>query len=89
MQPLSHVHCPDSPKEISRSPFVYCIPCLVLSAVMFGKWTDHVKSWRHTELGDRIMYLTYEEMVEVNLTEAELSSEGSTIWLSEIFDCRV
>ncbi|XP_047455289.1 sulfotransferase family 2, cytosolic sulfotransferase 3 isoform X1 [Mugil cephalus] len=32
--------------------------------VMFGKWTDHVKSWRHTELGDRIMYITYEEMVE-------------------------
>ncbi|XP_034553802.1 sulfotransferase family 2, cytosolic sulfotransferase 3 [Notolabrus celidotus] len=32
--------------------------------VMFGKWTDHVKSWKHTELGDRIMYITYEEMVQ-------------------------
>uniref|UniRef100_A0A668T4B3 Sulfotransferase n=1 Tax=Oreochromis aureus TaxID=47969 RepID=A0A668T4B3_OREAU len=32
--------------------------------VMFGKWTDHVKSWRNSELGDRIMYITYEEMVE-------------------------
>ncbi|XP_041648832.1 sulfotransferase 2B1-like [Cheilinus undulatus] len=32
--------------------------------VMFGKWTDHVKSWRQTELGDRIMYITYEEMVQ-------------------------
>ncbi|XP_028326846.1 sulfotransferase family 2, cytosolic sulfotransferase 3 isoform X2 [Gouania willdenowi] len=32
--------------------------------VMFGKWTDHVKSWRHTKLGDRIMYITYEEMVQ-------------------------
>ncbi|XP_069393450.1 sulfotransferase family 2, cytosolic sulfotransferase 3 isoform X2 [Paralichthys olivaceus] len=32
--------------------------------VMFGKWTDHVKSWRHTELGDRIMYISYEEMVQ-------------------------
>ncbi|XP_026149572.1 sulfotransferase 2B1-like isoform X1 [Mastacembelus armatus] len=32
--------------------------------VLFGKWTDHVKSWRHTELGDRIMYITYEEMVQ-------------------------
>lgn len=32
--------------------------------VLFGKWTDHVKSWRHTELGDRIMYMTYEEMVQ-------------------------
>ncbi|XP_044062569.1 sulfotransferase family 2, cytosolic sulfotransferase 3 isoform X3 [Siniperca chuatsi] len=32
--------------------------------VMFGKWTDHVKGWRHTELGDRIMYITYEEMLQ-------------------------
>ncbi|KAJ0065920.1 hypothetical protein NL108_000170 [Boleophthalmus pectinirostris] len=30
----------------------------------FGKWTDHVKSWRNTKLGDRIMYITYEEMKE-------------------------
>ncbi|KAM7420331.1 hypothetical protein PAMA_014853 [Pampus argenteus] len=32
--------------------------------VLFGKWTDHVKSWNHTELGDRIMYITYEEMFQ-------------------------
>ncbi|CAG12881.1 unnamed protein product, partial [Tetraodon nigroviridis] len=32
--------------------------------VLFGKWTDHVKSWRHTDLGDRIMFITYEEMVQ-------------------------
>ncbi|KAM9353900.1 sulfotransferase family 2, cytosolic sulfotransferase 3 isoform 1-T1 [Symphorus nematophorus] len=32
--------------------------------VLFGKWTDHLKSWRHTDLGDRIMYITYEEMVK-------------------------
>ncbi|XP_028281407.1 sulfotransferase family cytosolic 2B member 1-like isoform X1 [Parambassis ranga] len=32
--------------------------------VLFGKWTDHVKSWKNTELGDRIMYVTYEEMVQ-------------------------
>ncbi|XP_077384122.1 sulfotransferase family 2, cytosolic sulfotransferase 3 isoform X2 [Festucalex cinctus] len=37
--------------------------------VMFGKWTDHVKSWRHTELGDRIMYITYEQMIQ-DLPEA-------------------
>ncbi|CAL1610678.1 unnamed protein product [Knipowitschia caucasica] len=30
----------------------------------FGKWTDHVKSWRKPELGDRILYITYEEMKE-------------------------
>ncbi|XP_075937533.1 sulfotransferase family 2, cytosolic sulfotransferase 3 [Anarhichas minor] len=32
--------------------------------VLFGKWTDHVKSWRGADLGDRIMYITYEEMVQ-------------------------
>ncbi|KAL6108870.1 uncharacterized protein ACO6RY_12125 [Pungitius sinensis] len=32
--------------------------------VLFGKWTDHVKGWMGTDLGDRIMYITYEEMVQ-------------------------
>ncbi|KAM9436426.1 sulfotransferase 2B1-like isoform 1-T1 [Clarias gariepinus] len=32
--------------------------------VMFGKWTDHVKSWRNADLGDRILYITYEEMLQ-------------------------
>ncbi|XP_041964398.1 sulfotransferase 2B1-like [Alosa sapidissima] len=32
--------------------------------VLFGKWTNHVRSWRNTDLGDRILYVTYEEMVE-------------------------
>ncbi|KAL2084470.1 hypothetical protein ACEWY4_019988 [Coilia grayii] len=32
--------------------------------VLFGKWTDHVKSWRKADLGDRILHITYEEMVE-------------------------
>ncbi|XP_012673451.2 sulfotransferase 2B1-like [Clupea harengus] len=32
--------------------------------VLFGKWTDHVKSWRKADLGDRILYVTYEEMVK-------------------------
>ncbi|KAK3541657.1 hypothetical protein QTP86_034662 [Hemibagrus guttatus] len=32
--------------------------------VFFGKWTDHVKSWRHTDVGDRILYITYEEMIQ-------------------------
>ncbi|KAG5271613.1 hypothetical protein AALO_G00181980 [Alosa alosa] len=32
--------------------------------VLFGKWTDHVKSWRKNDLGDRILYVTYEEMVK-------------------------
>uniref|UniRef100_A0A8B9HS91 Sulfotransferase n=1 Tax=Astyanax mexicanus TaxID=7994 RepID=A0A8B9HS91_ASTMX len=33
--------------------------------VFWGKWTDHVKSWRNTDLGDRILYITYEEMIQV------------------------
>lgn len=36
-----------------------------LPAVLFGKWTDHVKSWKLSELGERIMFITYEEMVQV------------------------
>lgn len=32
--------------------------------VFFGKWTDHVKSWRNTDLGDRILYITYEELIQ-------------------------
>ncbi|XP_048859774.1 sulfotransferase 2B1-like isoform X2 [Brienomyrus brachyistius] len=32
--------------------------------VMFGKWTDHVKSWRNTDLGDRILYINYEDLVK-------------------------
>uniref|UniRef100_A0A8C6SQ13 Sulfotransferase n=1 Tax=Neogobius melanostomus TaxID=47308 RepID=A0A8C6SQ13_9GOBI len=36
----------------------------VLLLVVFGKWTDHVKSWKHNNLGDRIMFITYEEMKE-------------------------
>ncbi|XP_018582442.1 sulfotransferase family 2, cytosolic sulfotransferase 3 isoform X1 [Scleropages formosus] len=32
--------------------------------VLFGKWTDHVKCWRNLDLGDRILYITYEEMLQ-------------------------
>ncbi|KAK1806714.1 hypothetical protein P4O66_005214 [Electrophorus voltai] len=32
--------------------------------VLFGKWTDHVKSWKNPDLGDRILYITYEELVQ-------------------------
>lgn len=39
---------------------------LFLSIVLFGKWTDHVKSWRKNDLGDRILFVTYEEMVKVS-----------------------
>lgn len=37
----------------------------VLFAVLFGKWTDHVSSWKLAKLGERILFLTYEEMVQV------------------------
>lgn len=46
----------------------------MLSAVLFGKWTDHVKSWRQAELGERIMYITYEEMVQVKLRKTAFST---------------
>ncbi|XP_061919503.1 sulfotransferase 2B1-like [Entelurus aequoreus] len=32
--------------------------------VLFGKWTNHLKSWKRAELGDRILFITYEEMVQ-------------------------
>ncbi|XP_028836819.1 sulfotransferase family cytosolic 2B member 1-like [Denticeps clupeoides] len=32
--------------------------------VMFGKWTDHVKSWQKTYMEDRIFHVTYEEMLK-------------------------
>ncbi|KAG7266646.1 hypothetical protein CRUP_032324 [Coryphaenoides rupestris] len=32
--------------------------------VILGKWTDHVKSWRHADLGERILHVTYQEMVQ-------------------------
>lgn len=69
----------------------FLLSMLVSPSVLFGKWTDHVKSWRHTDLGDRIMYITYEEMVQVKLTEVEFSVfqplKGPTMWPGDIFDC--
>lgn len=38
---------------------------VIAYTVMLGKWTEHVKSWRNPELGDRILYITYEEMIQV------------------------
>ncbi|XP_063054320.1 sulfotransferase 2B1-like [Engraulis encrasicolus] len=32
--------------------------------VLFGKWTEHVKSWKEADLGDRILHITYDEMVQ-------------------------
>ncbi|XP_061772286.1 sulfotransferase 2B1-like isoform X1 [Nerophis ophidion] len=32
--------------------------------VLFGKWTNHLKSWKRAELGDRILFITYEEMIQ-------------------------
>lgn len=49
-------------------------------AVMFGKWTDHVKSWRNSELGDRIMYITYEEMVQVKHLKIFLLTTSSIVF---------
>ncbi|KAF5907170.1 sulfotransferase family cytosolic 2B member 1-like isoform X1, partial [Clarias magur] len=40
--------------------------CFLEGNVMFGKWTDHVKSWRNADLGDRIFCITYEEMLQLS-----------------------
>lgn len=32
---------------------------------MFGSWFDHVKSWLNAEDKDRIMYISYEELITV------------------------
>lgn len=40
-------------------------PKCAFFAVLFGKWTDHVKSWKLAKIADRILFLTYEEMVQV------------------------
>lgn len=61
----------------------------VLSAVLFGKWTDHVKSWRHTELGDRILYITYEEMVQVTYSYLKARGAGSLWTLNVLLNERI
>ncbi|XP_028836408.1 sulfotransferase family cytosolic 2B member 1-like isoform X1 [Denticeps clupeoides] len=32
--------------------------------VLFGKWTDHMKSWQKADIGNKIMYVTYEAMIK-------------------------
>ncbi|XP_047216288.1 sulfotransferase family 2, cytosolic sulfotransferase 3 isoform X2 [Girardinichthys multiradiatus] len=51
--------------------------------VLFGKWTDHVKSWRCAELGDRILFITYEEMAEDLPTSIRCISDFLCCTLSE------
>ncbi|XP_035382357.1 sulfotransferase 2B1-like [Electrophorus electricus] len=36
--------------------------------VFYGKWADHVKSWRNPDIGDRILYIKYEEMIQVSVS---------------------
>lgn len=40
--------------------------CYLYAEVLFGKWTEHVKSWKEADLGDRILHITYDEMVQVS-----------------------
>ncbi|KAB5513302.1 hypothetical protein PHYPO_G00249660 [Pangasianodon hypophthalmus] len=55
-QMASFLHDPGTFEEFTDS--------FLAGNVMFGKWTDHVKSWRNPDLGDRILYITYEEMIQ-------------------------
>ncbi|XP_058232312.1 sulfotransferase 2B1-like isoform X2 [Hemibagrus wyckioides] len=52
----SYLHNPGTFEEFTDS--------FLAGNVMFGKWTDHVKSWKNPDLGDRILYMTYEEMIQ-------------------------
>lgn len=56
----------------------------MLSAVMFGKWTDHVKGWRSAELGDRILFITYEEMCQVKHKHVETAYSPKAVILLTI-----
>lgn len=38
---------------------------LVLCSVIFGSWFDHVSGWLNADDKDRIMYISYEEMIMV------------------------
>ena len=42
--------------------------CFISLAVMFGSWFDHVKGWLNAKDQERIMYISYEEMIMVSLT---------------------
>ncbi|KTF92254.1 hypothetical protein cypCar_00035514 [Cyprinus carpio] len=56
-----------SKAKFSRRPleaFGRIVDIILSGKVFFGKWADHVKSWRNPELGDRILYITYEEMFQ-------------------------
>ncbi|MCJ8745523.1 hypothetical protein PDJAM_G00131200 [Pangasius djambal] len=55
-QMASYLHDPGTFEEFTDS--------FLARNVMFGKWTDHVKSWTNPDLGDRILYITYEEMIQ-------------------------
>ncbi|XP_013858800.1 sulfotransferase family cytosolic 2B member 1 [Austrofundulus limnaeus] len=51
--------------------------------VLFGKWTDHIKSWKRAKLGDRILFITYEEMVQDLPASIKLMSDFLGSNLSE------
>ncbi|XP_027026370.1 sulfotransferase 2B1-like isoform X2 [Tachysurus fulvidraco] len=61
-QMASFLHNPGTFEEFTDS--------FLAGNVMFGKWTDHVKSWKNPDLGDRILYITYEEMIQQLSEEA-------------------
>ncbi|KAK1162185.1 sulfotransferase 2B1-like [Acipenser oxyrinchus oxyrinchus] len=67
-----------NPKDVFTSYYHYCRMAAYLvdpgtsdeflmkflnGKVMFGSWFDHVKGWLNAKEKDRILYLTYEEMI--------------------------
>ncbi|RXN00806.1 Sulfotransferase family cytosolic 2B member 1 [Acipenser ruthenus] len=67
-----------NPKDVFTSYYHYCRMAAYLvdpgtcdellmkflnGKVLFGSWFDHVKGWLNAKEKDRILYLTYEEMI--------------------------
>lgn len=47
----------------------------VLLLVIFGSWFDHVKSWLNAEDKERILYISYEELIMVRPPKIAFSKQ--------------
>ncbi|XP_073345198.1 sulfotransferase 2B1-like [Pagrus major] len=55
--------------------------------VMFGSWFDHVKSWLNAEDKERIMYISYEEMImDLKDSVSRISQFLGKSWDAEVIE---
>lgn len=52
---------------------------MVVVSVMFGSWFDHVKGWLNAKDQDRVMYISYEEMIWVSVLRDPSRSLCTTV----------